>query len=269
MADRALLVGINTYPGCPLAGCVDDVNFFAHDVLVGALKYSPADIRLITDNRATTQEIWARLNWLTAGLKAGDRAMFYFSGHGAQNAGRDTSGEIDGLNNVICPYDFDWSEEKMITDHQFKAFFAKIPPGVKFNWVSDSCHSGDLTKDLFRTGGRYQRAKTMPVPADIRWRINAAIHKNFSPAPRALIQGVLDVGFISGCTRSQTSADTEVNGVPCGALSYYLRKNLLAPDGLKITLAELVQRVIKDLVDNGYTQTPQAEGARIHVPFQS
>ncbi len=268
MADRALLVGINMYPGCPLAGCVDDIEFFARDILVKKLNYSQADVRLITDTRATTQEILTRLNWLVNGLNAGDRILFYFSGHGAQFAGRDTAGEVDGLNEVICPVDFDWTESKMITDHQFKALFSRIPAGVKFNWVSDSCHSGDLTKNFLRTGGRYNKPKTMPVPVDIKWRIETAIKKNFKPISRAMVRGVLDVGFISGCTNTQTSSDTEVNGVPCGALSYYLRSNLLAADGFDISLSELTNRVVRDLTANGYAQTPQAEGARVALPFQ-
>ena len=70
MANRALLVGINAYPGQPLNGCVNDVNDMAQ-FLVDRCGFSTDDIRLLVDDRATTDGIKERLAWLVQGAAAG------------------------------------------------------------------------------------------------------------------------------------------------------------------------------------------------------
>jgi hypothetical protein len=50
--NRALLVGINSYPGAPLNGCVNDVTDMAN-FLVDNCNFTMSDIRLLTDARAT------------------------------------------------------------------------------------------------------------------------------------------------------------------------------------------------------------------------
>jgi len=100
MTDKALLVGINAYPGAPLAGCVNDVTDMAA-YLTKEAKFDPAGIRLLVDARATKAEIETRLKWLVKDAKPGDRLVFHYSGHGTQVADR-TGDEIDGLDEVIC-----------------------------------------------------------------------------------------------------------------------------------------------------------------------
>lgn len=259
---KALLVGINEYPGCPLFGCVNDVNNFAQH-LVDRYKFQMDSIRLLCDARATTMEILTRLSWLVD-VKPGDQCLFYYSGHGAQVATRDKTHEIDGLDEVICPVDFDWTDGHLIRDKQFFQIFSRIPQGVKFNWVSDSCHSGDLTKDLLPQNPHVKIPKRMIPPADIAWRNRAA--KSKGHAPRAIVGGKLDVGYISGCRSDQTSADTVMGGKPCGALSYFLLESLKALPPAT-TVVDLVKHINGDLAKNSYDQQPQAEGARVNMPF--
>ena len=74
--NRGLLVGINAYPnGNELNGCVNDVTDMA-DFLVSHRDFKEEDIRLVTDDRATTQAIKDRLQWLISGAAAGDRLIF-------------------------------------------------------------------------------------------------------------------------------------------------------------------------------------------------
>ena len=72
--NRGLLVGINSYPGAPLRGCVNDVLDMAQ-FLTKACGFAMNDIRLLTDDRATTTGILERIGWLLTGLKAGDSAV--------------------------------------------------------------------------------------------------------------------------------------------------------------------------------------------------
>ncbi|HEY3116002.1 MAG TPA: caspase family protein, partial [Chloroflexota bacterium] len=74
--NRALLVGINAYPGAPLNGCVNDVTDMA-SFLVKPCGFAMGDIRLVTDSRATKTAIVDRLGWLLTGLQKGDRILFH------------------------------------------------------------------------------------------------------------------------------------------------------------------------------------------------
>ena len=71
MADRALLVGINKYPGQPLNGCINDVDDMAA-YLVKERGFGPGAIPYLKDGQATTANIVAGLNALVAGLQAGE-----------------------------------------------------------------------------------------------------------------------------------------------------------------------------------------------------
>src|SRR5438034_24071 len=170
--NRALLVGINAYPGNELQGCVNDVTDMA-DFLVSHVGFDESDIRLVTDDRATTQAIVERLNWLTQGVQAGERILFHYSGHGAQFPIRDQNGKVTRVDECICPVDFDWTEPRAIRDKEFHQLFASVPKGVEFTWVSDSCFSGDLAR-VFLLSNLKVKVKAMPMPADIAWRLRTA-----------------------------------------------------------------------------------------------
>lgn len=257
--NRALLVGINAYPGAPLSGCVNDVEDMA-SFLVANCGFKTKEIRLLTDARATTQGILDRLGWLTTGLRKGDRIFFHYSGHGAQVATRTGSGEVDGKDEVICPVDFDWSDPHMIRDKDFNRIFATVPAGVEFVWVSDSCHSGDLTKDMPPPNLRFRR---YPVPADMRWRqLTLADEKKSGGGGFAKTAQDLNVALISGCKSNQTSADAVFGGRPNGALTYFLLDALKKPGGLKNPLTTLVPAVQAALKKKKFSQVPQLEGSK-------
>lgn len=257
--DKALLVGINKYPGAPLAGCINDVLDMAHFITVHC-GFNPKTIRLLTDERATTAEILARLDWLVSDLRPGDRILFHYSGHGAQMATRDKKGEVDGLDEVICPVDFDWSDARTIRDKQFHTIFDRIPAGVTAVWISDSCHSGDLEKDAGGLGGR--SSKHLVPPADLGWRIEAAKLAGFHPwNPQTPVHpSIPNIVLVAGCKSDQTSADASFAGRANGALTYFLLKSLEAPDGLTTPLNVLIPRMVDALKSSSYEQTPQLEG---------
>jgi hypothetical protein len=255
--NRAFLVGINAYPGNELHGCVNDVTDMAN-FLVSHCGFQEDDIRLITDVRATTSAILDRLKWLVHGVKAGDRIMFHYSGHGAQFPVRDESGHVARVDECICPVDFDWTEEHAIRDKQFGELFAKIPKGVDFTWVSDSCFSGDLAREMLPPK---RKVKVFPMPADIAWRLRTAEAKGFKSMRFEHAIENFNAVLVSGCTQRETSADAEINNRFNGALTYYLLQTLSSPNGLTQTLEQAVVRTRAALHRNGYSQHPQLEGA--------
>jgi hypothetical protein len=252
--NKAFLCGINAYPGAPLAGCLNDVSDMA-TFLNTKCGFPSSGIRLLSDKRATTAAILSRLAWLVQGAAPGDKLFFLFSGHGAQVATRDSvTEEVDGLDEVICPYGFDWSDPHMIRDNDFERIFSTVPDGVQFIWVSDSCHSGSLEKEM-PAMGQTKRDKGFPTPVDIAWRSKVAVDLGHAPKKSAP-----NLALISGCKSNQTSADARFAGRANGALTYYLLKALSSSGGLSLPLTTIIQMVQGDLKKTGYSQVPQLEG---------
>ncbi len=251
--NKALLIGINKYPGNELHGCVNDISDMAH-FLNQKCNFAMGDIRLLTDARATTHGIRERLKWLMGDVKAGDRLFFHYSGHGAQKATRNPKAEIDGLDEVICPVDFDWTDEHMIRDKEFHALFAKVPPGVEFVWVSDSCHSGDLTRTFkISKGKNKEKLKTILPPADLDWRLRTAAQSKIKALTMNGSTNSLNLALISGCKSNQTSADAYIKGRYNGALTYYLLSELKKAGGLTKDLRAVVKNVNLNLKKGRYT----------------
>lgn len=267
MTDRALLVGINDYPTSPLRGCINDVVDVA-ELLVGKLGFARDGIELLTERRATKDAILEALRSLVQRSRPGDRALFHFSGHGTQLLSYDADGEADGLDEAICPVDFTWYDDRSgIRDKDFRRIFAEIQPGVTFVWVSDSCHSGDLTRAMRRPG---ELARHLPPPPDIAWQMDSL---RLRDAHRMrTFRGVaepLRLAFLSGCASDQTAADAMFDSRPNGALSYFLLRELRSDGGLARSFAAAVDLVTHTLAGNGFSQRPTVEGvpALLGLPF--
>lgn len=259
--NKAFLVGINKYPNAPLMGCVNDVSMMA-DLLVTRYRFSEDSIRLLVDERATRDAIMERLHWLVSELRPGDKCFFHFSGHGVQVATRDFKGEVDGLDEAICPVNFDWQDQTIITDKNFVEIFSKIPQGVVFNWTSDSCHSGDLSRDI----SKRNIPRRIEPPVDMAWRIRTAKRAKQMTREQVLQESGLNVGFVSACRPEQTASDTNIMSRNCGAFSYFFCETLKKVPK-KTPLEEVVALVTKSLASNGYSQKPQVEGPRKKDPF--
>lgn len=263
--NRALLVGINAYPGNELSGCVNDVTDMA-DFLVSHCGFDEGDTRIVTDARATTDAILERLAWLLKGLAPGDRIVFHYSGHGAQFPIRDADGKVTRIDECICPVDFDWTEQHAIRDKQFKELFSSVPKGVSFAWVSDSCFSGDLARPFLPATCKI---KAFPMPADIRWRMRTAEAKSIKAPGWEHVLKSSNIALVSGCSKVETSTDAEIGGRYNGALTYFFLQTLHSPIGLQQTLEQAVARTRAALQKNGYAQHPQLEGSAelIQLPF--
>jgi hypothetical protein len=163
---RALLVGINDYPNPEdrLEGCVNDV--FTMSAVLQETGFHPEDIRVVLNERATTQGILERLDWLLDEVAddPNDWRFFYYSGHGAQIPMYGDGDEVDHVDECLVPHDFDWNHDKAITDDQFFERYSQLPYDARFYTVLDCCHSGGMT----RAGGSKVRGLT--PPDDVRHR---------------------------------------------------------------------------------------------------
>jgi metacaspase-1 len=229
---KALLVGINEYPRQPLGGCLQDVMDMA-DYLTDVHGVSEPDIALLCDSRATKSAILSELNSLIESATAGDHLLFHYSGHGAQLPTRDCK-ELDGLDEVLCPVDFNWTLESSISDDELHEVVDAIGEGISLTCVFDSCCSGGLD----RIGTR--RPRRMNPPPDVAFAM-----RRRTRIIRSAIRASDDLRAtrIAACAAYETAADTQFNGVPNGAFTYHLLTLLRHADGDKLSLQDLVAAV--------------------------
>jgi len=256
MKNKALLVGINKYPDPrnELRGCVNDILEMEHFIAETNKVYSKQNIKKLTNKDATKKEIITQLKWLIEGAEAGDQLLFHYSGHGAQAPTKFTSLEKDGLDEIICPYDFDGTNNTSLRDKEFAQLFATIPKGVHFVWISDSCHAEDLSRDPFKVDEEDFKVN------NTQFRFFTGLtHFEQSVENIAPITKPLNGALLSACQSHELSADTYINKRFIGAFTHYLIENLNKYSGNK-NMRSIVGLVNKDLEKNGYDQNPQSEG---------
>jgi hypothetical protein len=255
MKNKALLVGINKYPNPQneLRGCINDILDMEHFITETNKVYAKQNVKKLTDRDATKKGIITQLKWLLEGAQAGDQLLFHYSGHGAQAPSLNVKLEPDGLDEIICPYDFDGSNNTTLRDKEFAQLFAGIPKGVHFVWISDSCHAEDLSRDL-------NLDKT-----NIYRQFQGVTHYNHDKLPETtsenfnVITTPLNGALLSACASHELSADAYINNRFNGAFTHYLIKNLMQYSDSK-SMQAIVQLVNIDLDKNGYDQNPESEG---------
>jgi hypothetical protein len=274
---RAFLVGINDYPGAQndLQGCVNDITN-VYDVLVKYFGYATTDIRMLSDKRATKMAILDGLKAMIAGAASGDSLVFHYSGHGSQV--RDTEGDelADGLDEIICPWDFDW-EGSFIKDDDFAEIFSDLKKGISLEVILDSCHSGTGTREIILDRRSFHCGQPLPQDEHSLWSSSHCIRPRYLAPPadislradeiyggplklRKLGEGeALNHVLWAACRSNQYSADADVGGKPGGAFTYFFCKHIRDNSG-KVSRAELLKLVRASLKHEGFSQVPQLEG---------
>ena len=167
--------------------------------------------------------------------------------------------EKDGLDEVICPYDFNGLNETILRDKDFARLFVGIPKGVHFIWISDSCHAEDLSRDPktpLKSQYRYfMGAKEVYHNAANNQKLDEAANSMITPPITTPLNGAL----LSACASDELSADAFINNRYNGAFTYYLIKNLMEYGNSK-PMDLIINLVNSDLAHNGYDQNPQTEG---------
>jgi metacaspase-1 len=271
MAKKALLVGINDYApvgagGPDLRGCVNDVVDMATTLRdLGIVPAAPANMHIVTDARATRDNILAELKWLVTGAKKGDLLVFYYSGHGSYVA--DLSGdEPDKKDETICPHDF--AAKGMIKDDDLRGAFKGIAAGVNLEVILDSCHSGTATRgsELIPEEDRITPRFIEP-PIDVSFFVDynptIPVKRFLAPVEGKKEAVIVDMNHVlwSGCKDNQTSGEGMIGGNMRGFLTYCFCRNLRAKNGnvSRIDLDKMIASCLKSLKA---TQTPQLECTR-------
>lgn len=259
MSSIGIFSGLNVYPSPnELAGCVTDAERLS---VLCAGQFGLGKHVMLRDEEATTYALSRALREAVAELRPGDKFVFSYSGHGSENARGD----------VICPIDFDGTDERSLGVADFFDIFRHIPRGVSAVWISDSCYSGGLDGPpadagkarAFRSKPRlWQRSTTRPWPGS-----RVATQQNFKDF---VSEQLPEIVLLAGASTDQTAADARIDGEPCGAFSHYLEQALMLGDDLW-SLADVVVDVNDRLKAAGYSQEAQAAGPPhlVNAPFLS
>jgi hypothetical protein len=212
----------------PLAAC----EFDAHDMAALAKSRGMKPTVLLT-KKATRSATLAAIRAAAKALQSGDFFFLTYSGHGGQVP--DVNGdEADKKDETWCLYD------GQLIDDELYAELGKFRAGVRILVLSDSCHSGTVTREMVipPPTNPTQRPKDMPAAVAMRtYRehqafydklqrdVAAAAGKPVVDPDNALAQVAVSgrlsaiadkfdasLILISGCQDNQTSMDGDHNG---------------------------------------------------------
>ncbi|GAB3072422.1 hypothetical protein GCM10027053_41920 [Intrasporangium mesophilum] len=147
----ALLVGIDAYPSPvpQLQGCVNDVVVFA-DVLRQRVGADDLDLLTLTDAEATRSAVTRHFTEHLGRASAEDVALFYYSGHGSQQATPEELWPIepDHRNETIVCFDSRQPGCWDLADKELAILVGGVAAsGCHVLVVLDCCHSGGGTRD--------------------------------------------------------------------------------------------------------------------------
>ncbi len=195
-----------------LNACIAD----ARDMRALAKKRRFTGNTLLFDNQATAAAVTAAIQDAAKRLSKGDIFLLTYSGHGGQV--RDTNGDEtdnDRMDETWVLFD------RQLVDDELYGLWSKFKAGVRILVLSDSCHSGTVTRDIpaFRGAGSKPRAMPRAVGAKTE-NANRALYRAIQKRTRGAekTRVAASVLLIAGCMDNQTSMDGEKNGAFTGTL---------------------------------------------------
>jgi hypothetical protein len=257
MANRALCVGINDYPGTSmdLAGCLNDARDWQ-----AVLEQRGYHVDSLHDSDATRARIVDALTSLIGQAGADDSIVFTFAGHGSWLPDRNRD-EPDGRDEMMCPVDV-MSDQYLVDDDLYKLFCTK-PAGARLYVIADCCHSGSVVRYAAPPSESPDTAlKARFLPPYIFARENRAFERAidraaYSPAPTKLKYPAV---LFAACQDREFSYDTTFSNRPNGA---FTRITLDALRDAHIASPRALHDAIrKTLPSKALPQTPQLFASR-------
>jgi hypothetical protein len=216
----ALTVGLNSvdpnhYAGWSgtLVACEADARDMAT-----VLRGRGFDVTTLLTKQATREAVLKAIADIARVARADDIFVYTNSSHGGQLPDKEGD-ESDGLDETICMYDGE------IIDDELYAAFQGLAPGVRVLVLSDSCHSGTMTRVMPEPGANPARADGIRgMPLEVQARTYYAHQEMYDkllrhPAYRRARDATqASILLISGCMDNQTSSDGAFNGLFTGTL---------------------------------------------------
>lgn len=224
-----------------LSGCENDARYFFD--LSRQLGYAASEV-LLTEH-ATRAALRALLEEYRCHLETGDVFFLTYSGHGGQVPDR-SGDEADRLDETWCLYDGQLSDDEL---HQLLRAFT---PGVQIFVLSDSCHSGSVTRNKIPLAAVPLSYKKRCLPRDVADLVYIRNRPDYDAKPvMHPINGSLGamVHLWAACADDQLAYDTGEYGL----FTQHI-KNTLDTLGYSPPLDRLMKKVASQMPP---FQTPQ------------
>lgn len=241
-ADRALLVGVGSYPS---STGWREIHGDADVALLRPLlkKRGFTDITALTNDRATKGAIMKALTELTDRCAEGDRVYIHFSSHGqpvddANGDEADESGDTEDaeladfadFDQSVVPFDApcrpsaQYAGQNHLVDDELNPLLDRLkrrvgPKGEIFVAV-DACYSrgmerGDSSDITDPDVARFTRGTDVPFVA--------SEHLRNLPVPQGFAQGGAPLVIVSACRKDERNHEYKApSGQMYGSLSYYI-----------------------------------------------
>ncbi|WP_291980650.1 caspase family protein [Luteitalea sp.] len=158
----AVCIGIDTYAGMPLSGCVNDSRAWQ-----ARLERAGFSVTTLRNRDATRSRMLEALTSLVKDSRRGDQLVFQYAGHGTQVP--DLNGdEVDRFDEALVPVDYQRGE--LLTDDDIYQVCAQLRerPGVTLTFFMDCCNSGTNTRvAALPRPGLNQQVRFFKLPASV------------------------------------------------------------------------------------------------------
>lgn len=280
----ALLVGINDYPAPvpKLRGCVNDIAR-VETFLTTRLDPTSHTLNLLklTNQEATRQAVIDGFRGHLGRARANDIVLFYFAGHGAQEAVpiEMQRTEPDDRSETLVCYDSRTANSRDLTDKELAHLIGEVAEHAPHILVVlDCCHSGSGTRNAANTYA------VRSAPPDMRPRALSSLlfAENTAPASdvpsgqrtRSLRQVEVKIKhgrhvLFSACHEREEAHELTAEGEPRGAFSYYLLHALSNASSFP-SYRDLFKRAESAVRARFTRQTPQLEATHnedLNTPF--
>jgi hypothetical protein len=202
---------------------VDPDHYGGWDGRLCACEYDARDMEAIARTRgfaaellltrsATARRVTARIRAAARMLRRGDIFLLSYSGHGGQVPDRSGDEEGDARDETWILYD------RELLDDELYALWRAFRPGVRIVVLSDSCHSGTVTRHPLLRGPGARKLRPRVIPDEVQEH-TLRRHRTLYAAVRRRVAGArrtapgAAVLLLSGCQDNQQSADGDRNGL--------------------------------------------------------
>ncbi|MEO7448473.1 MAG: caspase family protein [Humibacillus sp.] len=273
-----LLVGIDDYPSPvpPLSGCVNDVRAFA-EILTGRVAAEDLSLVVLTDADATRSAVTTGFATHLGAAQAGDVALFYYSGHGAQQAAPEELWQLepDHEDETLVLVDSRSASGWDLADKELAVLIAQVAhTGCHVLVVLDCCHSGDGTRDVgevVRQAPRDPRPRPLHTFLDGSLELASAAAAAATATPGRPVTRAVDQAprarwspptgrhvLLAACRPSEKAKEVTVLGRHRGALSAALERALTTMEG-RPSYRDLLLMVTSQVTTTVVDQHPQFE----------
>jgi metacaspase-1 len=257
---RSLHIGINDYPGTgnDLSGCVNDANDWREAMEARGFKATS-----VVDGEATKSNMIDAISKIIGDTGNKDIAVITYSGHGTWVPDEDDD-EVDGRDEALCPHDI--AAGNVLTDDELYDIFSGRERGSRIIVISDSCHSGTVSKVANLMPGvasaPRQFQKIRFLAPEVYIKANKSLLRRAKQVEKIRANGKIRAAcvLLSGCKDDEYSYDAWFNERPNGAFTYTALQTLKGfPE--KATYRDWHRKVREILPHVNYPQTPQLSGS--------